>query len=247
MKAFLRYEKQILFAPIGVNGQKKLSKSRVGIVGAGALGTHLANTCARSGVGSLIIIDYDKVELSNLQRQILFDESDVGSQKASRAAEKLSAINSEVQIEAFNETLSAANFRDIFKNCDLILDATDNFDTRFVINQLSLSCGIPWIYSGVTASSGQSLLIIPHKTACLRCLIPEGDYPKNFPTVHNSGIISTVVSAIAAITATSAIKYLTGAVAEQNLIYFDVWEQTLKKIYIERNSACPTCSANFKE
>ncbi|MDD2998401.1 MAG: ThiF family adenylyltransferase, partial [Candidatus Riflebacteria bacterium] len=88
MKAFLRYEKQILFAPIGVNGQKKLSKSRVGIVGAGALGTHFANTCVRSGVGSLIIIDYDKVELSNLQRQILFDESDVGSQKASRAAEK---------------------------------------------------------------------------------------------------------------------------------------------------------------
>lgn len=243
MQAFVRYEKQILFKPIGQSGQKKLQKAQIGIVGAGALGTSMANLCARAGIGSLVIIDDDRVELSNLQRQMLFDESDIGALKAQRAAEKLAGINSEIKIEAFTERLSDDNFVDILSGCDLILDATDNFATRFLINSQTLSSRQPWIYSGVTASSGQCMLINPLDTACLRCLIPEYTMVDDFPSVHNSGIIGPIVTVIASIAVSIAMRYLIESHIERDVICFDAWELRCHRIPMERTPGCPGCRA----
>ncbi len=243
MQPFARYEKQILFKPLGQSGQKKLQKAQIGIVGIGALGTNMASLCTRAGIGSLVIIDNDRVELSNLQRQMLFDESDIGALKAQRAAEKLAGINSEIKIEAFTERLTDANFADIFSGCDLILDATDNFATRFIINSQTLSSGQPWIYSGVTASSGQSMMINPFDTACLRCLIPEDTMVDDFPSVHNSGIIGPIVTIIASVAVSMALRYLVESHIERDVICFDAWELRYHRIPMGRTPGCPGCRA----
>lgn len=245
MNPFARYEKQILFKPIGLAGQKKLSRSRVGIVGVGALGSNLASLCVRAGIGSVVLVDYDKVELSNLQRQMLFDEGDIGASKASRAAEKLARINSEISIEAFAQKLGEQNFNELFKNCDLLLDATDNFAARFMINEQALKAGMPWIYSGVTASYGQSMFIMPYDTACLRCLIPENEMVDNFPTVHNSGIIGPIVTIIASISAATALKFLVEGHIERDVVCFDAWEQKCHRIPMERTAGCPGCEQHL--
>ena len=245
MSQFARYEKQILFKPIGTDGQKKLERSRVGILGIGALGTNLANLCARSGIGNLVLVDSDRVELSNLQRQMLFDEADIGSLKATKAAEKLAAINSEIKIEAFCQRVTEQNINDLFGGCDLILDGTDNFPTRFIINQMSLKSGTPWVHTGVTASYGQSMLIIPGKTACLGCLIPDYSADDNFPTVNNSGIINQIVAAMAAISVATALRFLIAKHISYSFTSFDIWEQRFEKVAIERNLECPHCRSQL--
>ncbi len=238
-----RYEKQILFKPIGRSGQIKLSQSKIGILGAGALGTNLANILCRAGVGRIILVDQDRVELSNLQRQMLFTEKDVGHSKAIRAARRLTKINSDVAVEAFFEKATRENFVDLFKDLDLIFDASDNFPTRFLINDMSLKIGMPWIFSGVTASSGQSMLIAPGKTACLGCFLPDEEPGHDFPTVHNSGIIASIVTIIASISAAAGIKYLVEKTADSNLVYFDAWQQEFCKTKIEPSNACRFCRA----
>lgn len=238
---FERYEKQLLFKPIGLKGQHRLNKSRVGILGIGALGTNLASICARSGVGELILVDSDAVELSNLQRQMLFDEGDIGFSKAVRAAEKLSRINSDIRIEAFVERLNNENFADLFEKCDLLLDGTDNFASRFVLNQQAIAHSIPWIHSAVTASSGQSMFIMPRKTACLRCLIPDTDALHNFPTVHNSGVITPIVTIIASISAATALRYLVEKHIDHDLKYYDAWEHRFRKFAVMQSDSCPHC------
>lgn len=243
MHPFARYEKQILFKPIGDPGQRKLSKSRIGIVGVGALGTNMANLCCRAGVGSLVLLDNDRVELSNLQRQMLFDENDIGALKAQRAAEKLAIINSEIKIEAFSERLGPENFADLLENCDLLLDATDNFATRFIINEQTLKLGIPWIYSGVTASSGQTMFVYPFDTACLRCLIPENEMVDTLPNVHNSGIIGPIVSIIASLSVSMALKFLVEKYVERDVLCFDAWQLSWHRIPMERTPGCPGCKA----
>lgn len=245
MNQFARYEKQMLFKPIGRDGQAKLARSRVGIIGIGALGTNLGNLCARSGVGNLILVDSDRVELSNLQRQMLFSEADVGSLKAAKAAEKLAEINSEINIEAFCQRLDCNNIYDIFKGCDLILDGTDNFPTRFIVNQMALKTKTPWVHTGVTASSGQSMLIVPGKTACLGCLIPELTDAANFPTVNNSGIINTIVTAMASISVATALRFLVEKHIDYSLKCFDIWEQRFDSVLLERNLDCPHCRSRL--
>ncbi len=243
---FERYQKQLLFKPIGLKGQQRLNRSSVGILGIGALGSNLASICARSGIGRLILVDSDQVELSNLQRQMLFDESDIGSSKAISAADKLSRINSDINIEAFCERLDARNFKDLFGSCDLLLDGTDNFASRFILNQQALDHGIPWVHSAVTASSGQSMFIMPRKTACLRCLIPEVDTVSDFPTVHNSGIITPIVTIIASISAATAIRYLVEKYIDNNLKYYDAWDHRFNSFAVSRNDSCPHCRS-FKQ
>ncbi len=242
-KLFERYEKQLLFKPIGLKGQRRLAKSRVGILGVGALGSNLASICARSGIGELVLVDFDQLELSNLQRQMLFTEADVGCNKAICAADKLAHINSEIHIEAFNERLDAKNFRDLFGDCDLLLDGTDNFVSRFVLNRQTIELGIPWIHSAVTASSGQSLFIMPRKTACLRCLIPDANTPENFPNVHNSGVITPIVTIIASISAATALRYLVEKHIDRELKYYDAWEHRFGSFPVSRNDLCPHCRA----
>lgn len=241
MNQFERYEKQILFKPCGLEGQKKLRKTRIGILGVGALGSNLAGMAARSGFGHITLVDNDRVELSNLQRQTLFDEADVGSYKATRAAEKLSAINSDISIEAFVQRVDEKNFSDLFASCDLIFDASDNFATRFLINKKALELGIPWVHTGVTASYGQSMLIIPFKTACFGCIIPEYVETESFPTVHNSGILITTVTALCSTSMTTALRYILSKEFDNFMIAQDVWENRFDKIQIERNLNCNHC------
>ncbi|MDD3147765.1 MAG: ThiF family adenylyltransferase [Candidatus Riflebacteria bacterium] len=243
MRQFERYEKQVLFEPIGNAGQRKLAKSRVGIIGVGALGTNMASLCARAGIGSLVLIDNDRVELSNLQRQMLFDEGDLGAAKAQKAAEKLAKINSEIQIEAFVERLEPTNFGELLGNCDLLLDCTDNFATRFMINEQALKSGIPWIYSGVTAASGQSMFVMPFDTACLRCLIPENELVDDFPAVHNSGIIGSIVTIIASISVSMALRFIVEKHIERDVLCFDAWHLQCHRIPMERTPGCPGCRA----
>lgn len=245
MKRFERYEKQLLFKPLGIEGQKKLAKTRLAIIGIGALGTSMASLCARSGIGNLVLIDSDRVELSNLQRQILFSEADLGNLKAATAAAKLANINSDINIEAFSLRLDESNAADLCQGCDLILDGTDNFPTRFIVNKLAVRTLTPWVHTGVTASSGQSMLIIPGTTACLGCLIPDEPQTADFPTVQNSGIISPVVVAMAAISVTTALRFIVEKHIDYSLKYFDIWEQRFENIRIERNLDCHHCRSQL--
>lgn len=241
MNNFERYEKQILFAPVKLKGQKKLAKSRIGILGAGALGTNIANILGRAGIGNLIIADSDRVELSNLQRQMLFVEKDVGRSKALAVAHHLGEINSEINVEAFFQEVDKSNFYEIFANCDLIMDATDNFPSRFMLNRMCHKFAIPWVFSGVTASYGQSALFIPHKTACLTCMTSEDLPDEDFPAVNNSGILASIVTAIASFSTASAIRYIVERYSDNQVKFLDVWNQNFRKIQLVKSNFCPVC------
>ncbi|MGM0600735.1 MAG: HesA/MoeB/ThiF family protein [Candidatus Rifleibacteriota bacterium] len=241
MQKLRRYDKQIRFKPIGKQGQKRLLKSRVGILGAGALGSNIANLLGRAGVGQLVIADYDKVELSNLQRQMIFRENDIGKLKSPTLASHLKNINSKIDIEAFSIKINSQNFTDIFANCDLIFDATDNFSTRFLINKECLALNIPWVHSGVTGASGQSMLIVPGKTACLSCLIPDNQVGENFPDINSEGILAQTVTIIASISTISGIRFLIEKYYDSSLRYFDAWNHEFKKFHISISQFCNDC------
>ncbi len=207
-----RYSRQVRFPQLGESGQRALLNSRVTLCGCGALGTVLANHLARAGVGKLRIIDRDFIETHNLQRQILFDEADVAENlpKAEAAARKLRAINSTIEIEAVVTDLDHTNILDLVGDADLILDGTDNFETRYLINDAAVKLDKPWIYGGVIGSEGQTMTIIPGKTPCLRCLIETAPPPGMTPTCETAGVMGPAVAVIASFEAIEAIKVLAG-------------------------------------
>ena len=209
-----RYSRQILFRGIGAEGQQKISAASVAIVGCGATGSALVGLLARAGVGTLRIIDRDYVEPSNLQRQSLFDEADAAESlpKAIAAARKIGALNSQVKVEAKVEDLVPGNIEALLQRMDLILDGTDNFETRYLINDYALKYGIPWVYSAAVGSYGVTLNIVPGESACLACIFP--DSPQGMvETCETSGILNSAVNLVASITATEAIKMIVGGVA----------------------------------
>ncbi|MBX5449270.1 ThiF family adenylyltransferase [Thermogemmatispora sp.] len=245
MVAFERYSRQILFAPIGRQGQERLQTASVGIVGCGALGTMLANHLCRAGIGHLIIVDRDYVELSNLQRQILFDEKDVEAHlpKAIAAARKLEQINSEVQIEPLVQDLTAEEAEALIQRVDLVLDATDNFETRYLLNDACVKYRRPWIYSGVIAAHGVTMNILPGETACLRCVFPELPPPGSTPTCDTAGVLNGIVSMISGIAATEALKILLNSpLISRALLVADLWENTFERLELPRQADCPTCA-----
>jgi molybdopterin-synthase adenylyltransferase len=241
-----RYSRQVRFAPWGVEGQARLSASRVAIVGCGALGTVQAEILTRAGVGLLRIVDRDLVELSNLQRQFLFSEADArdGTPKAIAAARRLAEINSEVIIEPMVADLSPSNVADLLENIDLILDATDNFETRYLINDFSVRENIPWIYGAAVSSYGLKLAIIPNITACLKCTYP--DPPRGAqPTCETAGVLSTVTATIAALQTADAMKILASGHAGflPLLTTIDVWTGEIRQIAApSRDPNCPCCA-----
>src|SRR4029077_4982142 len=205
---------QILFRGIGVEGQQKLSDARVAIVGCGATGSALAGLLARAGVGTLRIIDRDYVEPSNLQRQSLFDERDAAESlpKAIAAARKISAFNSEIVVEARVEDLVPANIEALLEGMPLILDGTDNFETRYLLNDYAMEHSLPWIYSAAVGSYAVTLNVMPGQSACLACIFP--DSPRGMvETCETSGILNSAVSLVASVAATEALKFLVGSVA----------------------------------
>jgi adenylyltransferase/sulfurtransferase len=244
-----RYDRQTKFSPLGTAGQQRLSESRALICGCGALGTVLANTLARAGIGHLRIVDRDFIELSNLQRQVLFDEPDVASglPKAVAAANKLRLINSTIEIEPIVADVDSTNIDQLLKGTDIILDGTDNFETRFLLNDASIHYGIPWVYGGCLGSEGQTMTILPGETPCLRCLIRDPPPPGSTPTCDTAGILAPIISVIASIEATEAIKILSGNLGSVNrtLCVIDVWDNRLKQISLQglkESGGCDTCS-----
>jgi adenylyltransferase/sulfurtransferase len=240
-----RYVRQMAFPGIGESGQRNLLNSSVALIGCGGLGTHIADTLARAGVGWLKLVDRDYVELSNLQRQLLFDERDVAESlpKALAAARRLENINSQVKVESLVADVSRENVEDIISDVDLVLDGCDNFETRYLINDACLKHNIPWIYGGAVASYGMTMNIIPHQTACLRCVFPEKPATGTVITCMTAGILASIVSIIAALECSEALKLLTGqGRLNQGLIHVDVWENSLEVFSVERQeNDCPAC------
>ena len=243
-----RYSRQMRFYGIGEPGQKKLLESRVTLCGVGALGTVLANVLVRGGVGHVRIVDRDFIETSNLQRQVLFDESDVAENlpKAEAAARKLRAINSSVKIEPIVANIDRTNILELSQDSDLVLDGTDNFEVRYLINDVAVKLNKPWVYGGSIGSYGQTMTILPGKTPCLRCVFEAAPAPGEAGTCETAGVLSPIVNIVASFQAAEAFKILTGHWDKINreLIYIDVWENTLKRIKIAPllgKVDCPCC------
>jgi adenylyltransferase/sulfurtransferase len=208
----------------------------------------LANTLARAGVGKLRIVDRDFIELNNLQRQVLFDESDVAADlpKAIAAANKLRAINSSVEIEPVVADVDHRNILALCDGVDVILDGTDNFETRFLLNDAALKLNIPWVYGGCLGAEGQTMTILPGETPCLRCLMPEPPPAGATPTCDTAGIVGPIISVIASIASMEAIKILSGhpEAIQRALFTFDLWDNRVRQVKLdalrERND-CPAC------
>lgn len=242
-----RYSRQILFAGIGAEGQRRLAASRIAIVGCGATGSALASLLARSGVGTLRLIDRDYVEASNLQRQSLFDESDAAESlpKAIAAARKISSFNSEIVVEPRVEDANPRNLEALLEEADLILDGTDNFETRYLLNDYAVKNSRPWIYAAAVGSYGVTLNVLPEKTACLACIFPHA--PRGLiDTCETAGILNSAVNVVASVAATEAMKMLLGNAAQdqlrQTLWSFDVWTNRHSEIAAGNpRSGCRAC------
>ncbi len=240
-----RYSRQIRFAPLGEAGQAKIRAASVAIVGCGALGTVQAEAMARAGIGRLRIIDRDFVEWSNLQRQFLFEEADAAEAlpKAVAAARRLARVNSEVAVEPMVADLTAANVEDLFEDIDLILDGTDNFETRFLINDAAVDRGIPWIYGAAVGSYGIKLAIVPGQTACFRCVYPEPPQGAQ-PTCETEGVLAPVTATIASLQVADALKILAAGrdSVTPRLTTIDVWTGTIRQLAPPaRDAQCPCC------
>jgi molybdopterin-synthase adenylyltransferase len=243
-----RYARQIRYAPLGEEGQRRMLASRVLLCGCGALGSVIANTLVRGGVGKLRLVDRDFVELNNLQRQVLFDEADVSAQtpKAIAAAEKLRRINSTVEIEPIVADVDPANIVGLCDGVDLILDGTDNFETRFLLNDVSQKLGIPWVYGGCIGAEGQTMTIVPGETPCFRCVMTEPPPPGTSPTCDTAGITAPIINVIASIQAMEGMKILAGKreAIRRTLLVFDLWDNAVRQIKLDglgQNADCPTC------
>jgi len=240
-----RYSRQILFRGVGAEGQSRLTAARVAIVGCGATGSATASLLARSGVGTIRIIDRDYVEPSNLQRQTLFDETDAKESlpKAIAAARRIAAFNSEIVVEPRVADLTPDNIEVLLEGVSLVLDGTDNFETRYLVNDYAVSKTIPWIYAAAVGSYGVTLNILPGATACLACVFP--DSPQGtFETCETAGILNSAVNLVASISASEALKFLVGAVDKlrRTLLSFDVWSNERAEVATARpRVGCRAC------
>jgi molybdopterin-synthase adenylyltransferase len=241
-----KYSRQELFQPIGAKGQEQLLHSKVVIVGCGALGTAQANGLVRAGVGAVRIIDRDYVEESNLQRQMLFDEADAleNLPKAVAAERKLKRINSDVAVEGVVADVDGRNVEDLLNGFRLVLDGTDNFETRYLINDVAVKLGIPWIYGAVVGSYATTLTVIPRRTPCLACVFPEP--PQGLQeTCDTAGVIGPAVAWAAAVQVTEALKILVGRPEDLqgSLLAYDVWKNRFQQVKPKMDQGCRACGA----
>ena len=247
-----RYSRQVLFREIGKSGQERLLNSRVLLVGCGALGASHAEILARAGVGFLRIVDRDFVEFTNLQRQTLFSENDAKERlpKAVAAKNRLAEINSEIEVEAVVADVNNSNIESFIKDVELVLDGTDNFQIRYLINDACVKMVKPWIYGAAVSSYGTTMTIFPRETPCLRCIFEEMPSAGSAPTCDTAGVIQPIISSISAIQTTEALKILTGNRAQlhKSLIQIDVWHNDWRKIKLGApNEDCETCAKhNFE-
>jgi molybdopterin-synthase adenylyltransferase len=242
-----KYSRQMLFAGIGLEGQQRLLASRATVVGCGAIGAAAANLLVRAGVGSVKIIDRDFVEPSNLQRQTLFDESDARDAlpKAVAAERRLLAINSSISVSGVVADLRPQNAGELLSGCDLLLDGTDNFETRFLVNDFAVQSGLPWIYAAGVASYGLTMTIRPGLTACLACLLETGNSSHSLEeTCDTVGVLGPVVNLVASWQVAEALKLLAGRTEALHgrLLSCDVWSGHMQSICVARNPECRACA-----
>ena len=243
-----RYDRQARFVPFGEEGQRRLSEGCALVCGCGALGSVVAETLVRAGVGYVRIVDRDFLELNNLQRQVLFDEQDVadGLPKAIAAANKLRRINSQIEIEPVVVDVTHRNIVELAGDVDVIIDGTDNFATRFLVNDFAVKHGTPWIYGGCIGAEGQTMTILPGETACLACLMSEAPPPGATPTCDTAGILAPIVGVIASIEAVEALKSLSGhrEAVSRSLTIVDLWDNQVRHVDLSRlreNGDCRVC------
>ena len=247
-----RYSRQILFREIGKTGQEKLLNSRVLLVGCGALGAAHAEMLARAGVGKLRIVDRDFVEFTNLQRQTLFKESDAAERlpKAIAAKKRIAEINSEIDVEAIIADVNHSNIESLIDGCDLVLDGTDNFQVRYLLNDACVKHNIIWIYGAAVSSYGTTMTIIPGETPCLRCIFDEMPDAGTSPTCDTSGVIMPIIATVSATQISEALKLLVGDTESlhRSLMQFDVWANDRQRIKLaEPNPDCKTCGQRIFE
>jgi len=239
-----RYSRQILFPGIGERGQELLLQSHIVVVGCGALGSFHAAALARAGVGTITIIDRDYIEESNLHRQWLFEEADAaeGLPKAAAAARRLSRINSSVRVRPLVADLTPSNVEELLGGAGVILDGTDNFEARFLINDFAVSRGLPWIYGAAVGSYGIAMPVIPGRTACLRCVYPTPPGGVQ-PTCETAGVLNVIVSAVASVQVADALKILCGGELRARITTLDVWNGGIRQVDAPpRDPECPCCA-----
>jgi molybdopterin-synthase adenylyltransferase len=240
-----KYSRQMLFAPLGREGQERLATSSAVLVGCGAIGAAAANLLVRAGIGRLRILDRDFVEASNLQRQALFTESDVREAlpKAVAAERNLRTINSDVEVEGIVADVTGRNVAELLSGFPLILDGTDNFESRFLVNDFAVSSGTPWIYAAAVASYGLTFTILPGKTACLACLLDSFAAGGLEETCDTIGVLGPIVNLVASLEVTEALKLLAGrsTALRDSVVSCDVWTGRFQSIHPERNAQCRVC------
>jgi molybdopterin-synthase adenylyltransferase len=242
-----RYSRQVLFTGIGEAGQERLRQSRALIIGCGALGSAQAESLARAGVGNLRIVDRDFVEFSNLQRQTMFTESDATNRlpKAIAAASHIRRVNSDISVEPEIADVNHSNVERLIQDCDVVIDGTDNFATRYLINDACVKHGVNWIYGAAVGSYGVTMTIRPQVTPCLRCVFPETPAAAAAPTCDTAGVIMPIINIVAAVQVSEALKLLTGNENDLHgsLMQFDVWRNQWRSISVgEPLENCPACS-----
>lgn len=241
-----RYARQILLPWLGEEGQARLAVSTAAVVGVGALGCVSSSFLARAGVGRLILVDRDFVELSNLHRQVLYTEQDAEERlpKAVAAAAHLRDARSDLEAEALDADLDAELARRLARECDVVLDGTDNFETRYLLNDAAVEAGKPWVYAGAVAACGSVFAVRPGVTACLRCLFPEAPAPGSAPTCETAGVLGPAVGAVASLQAAEAVKILVGKpdLCAAGLLTVDLLDWSFPKVEIPRQPACPCCA-----
>jgi molybdopterin-synthase adenylyltransferase len=246
-----RYSRQILFDGIGEAGQARLAESRAVIIGCGALGAVQAETLARAGIGHLVLVDRDFVEESNLQRQIMFEESDARDRlpKAVAAERRIARVNSAIQVDAMVTDVNFKNIEELIAGADVVLDGTDNFETRFLINDACVKTNTPWIYGAAVGSYGLTMTVVPRETPCLRCVLEAMPEPGTGETCDTAGVLMPIISIIASFQASEAIKILTGQTDKlhRSLVRVDVWDFQINRINLANfagQNECPVCSQN---
>lgn len=251
--AMSRFARQIVFAPLGPAGQAALARGRVMIIGVGGLGSWVAELLVRAGVGFVRLVDGDKIDITNIHRQGLYDEADAQAHtpKVAAAARRLGQLNSAVRIEPVAERIDAKNIARLAENVQVIVDGTDNFAARFLINDYCVRAALPWVFAGVVRSEAQTAAILPGRTPCLRCFLPEPPPVCQDQTCNAAGVMGMAVAAVASFQAMETVKILTGHLEAVSpyLLKFDLWTNEFQRLRLtdQRNPACPCCGQGIWE
>lgn len=241
-----RYSRHIILQEVGVEGQEKIAGARVLIVGAGGLGSPAALYLAAAGIGTIGIVDGDVVDLSNLQRQIAHHTQDVGRAKVDSAAEKMVAINPDVKVQTHRMLLCADNIREVIRDYDFVIDGTDNFPTKFLVNDACVMENIPFSHGGILRFDGQTMTVVPHESSCYRCTFRQPPPPDAVPTCSQAGVLGAIAGMLGTIQAAEALKFFigTGTLLTDTLLSFNALDMSFRRVSLRRQENCPLCGQN---